>query len=229
MWRAIGVGVCLCTGCEPVDAEVWVGDWALSFSGDGCVQSTSDAVPLGSSLTLEAWVLASETPASEGGAIITLGTAVMLYADVDATGLTQPSVEDGTGWQTSASIYDGEPHHLAATWSAVDGGNIFVDGVRSGTGSPWTVLPAIADIHIGCSTDGERQFSGVIDEVRVSTAVRYPTNFEVPAGPLPTDELTLAHWHLDAGTGTAALDEQDHFNAVVDGPVWVDGLVTAAD
>lgn len=49
-------------------------------------------------------------------------------------------------------------------------------------------------------------FRGWVDEVRISTVVRYVENFVPPSSPFSPDEYTAALYHFDEGEGTLILD-----------------------
>ncbi len=49
-------------------------------------------------------------------------------------------------------------------------------------------------------------FNGWIDEVRISTGVRYTGNFTPALTPFVPDASTLALYHFDEGSGTLVLD-----------------------
>ena len=131
--------------------------------------------------------------------------------------------------QNGISLYDGALHHVAATWTEGGGGNLFIDGIRTGAGQPWATLPAIERITIGCWPEGDRDFVGVIDEVRISTMIRYPTNFNVPDQPFEMDENTLAIYHLDLGVGDRVLDAGDRFPGEIANAEWTTGLRAEGD
>lgn len=212
-------------GCGPADLQVVRGAHALSFRGDACAEAVGEPIAIGNAFTLEAFVRGDPWPSRLNASIIALGDAVMLWTDENSTGISEPSSDPQTGWQTELSLYDGMRHHVAAVWSADEGGALYLDGIRYGLGESLDVPEAAENIWIGCWPQGNRYFDGVIDEVRVSTIVRYPSNFEVPTEPFHKDEYTLALWHLDTGSGDAALEEMALFDTRLDGTTWTGGLI----
>ena len=217
----------LFAGCGPTTAELFSGENAISLAGDGCINASGATAAIGEVLTVEAWIRIPEDSISERTALVTLGRAAMLWVDEDRVGFSEPAETPMSGYQTTEQLFDGEPHHVAATWTP-DGGDIFVDGVRSGTGQAWSILPGIDNVSIGCYEDGNRYLDGVIDEVRVSTATRYAGNFEVEKVPFEVDEGTVSLWHFNDGTGELALDQTDRFPATLVNGAWTSGLVTPA-
>ena len=52
-------------------------------------------------------------------------------------------------------------------------------------------------------------FAGLIDDLRISSGIRYEDDFDVPPHPLDSDDTTLALLHFDEGSGVAIVDESD--------------------
>lgn len=64
-------------------------------------------------------------------------------------------------------------------------------------------------------------YVGWLDEVRVSSALRYTGTFEPPNAPFEPDSLTAALWHFDEGDGEVVLDSSEwgtHGQVRVGGP-----------
>lgn len=104
----------------------------------------------------------------------------------------------GTGW-----------HHVAWTYDLATS-RIFLDGVLIGTMdmvSP--ILDPDAPMRIGAWTTGEGVIAsyerGRVDEVRVSSTVRYVSDFEVQRRHEP-DESTVLLLHFDEGGGMSVTD-----------------------
>jgi hypothetical protein len=123
-------------------------------------------------------------------------------------------------------------HHVAVTRARATGAlQVFVDGVReavtsSGPGGDVS-YPDAGVPRDYCNTgpctnsdpylvigaekhDADPQqypsFSGWIDEVRLSTVIRYGGNFTRPSTRFVPDANTAALYHFDAGTGNTILD-----------------------
>ena len=56
-------------------------------------------------------------------------------------------------------------------------------------------------------------YDGWLDEVRLSTTLRYSAEFTPPSTPFEPDASTVALWHFDAGTGQTLVDSSPHANA----------------
>jgi hypothetical protein len=59
--------------------------------------------------------------------------------------------------------------------------------------------------------DGE-PYEGIIDEVRVSSIVRYKSSFDVPTHAFNPDERTAILLHFDEGIGAETKDASDNGN-----------------
>lgn len=125
----------------------------------------------------------------------------------------------GTSKQTicgTTNLADDTWHHVAVTRNSTTGQiKIYVDGILDGSGTgptgnisyrnnrvtsypnsdPYLVLGA--EKH-DAGTEFP-SFSGYLDEVRISTIVRYSSNFTRPTAPFPSDAYTAALYHFDEG------------------------------
>lgn len=170
-------------------------------------------------------------------------------------GVTNASLQAQTICGTS-SVLDGQWHHIAVQrrrsngwmWLYVDGqleaqadgpdGDISYpdNGVPCSyccNGSPCTFSDPF--IVLGAEKhDYDRNtypsFSGWLDEVRLSTVLRYTANFTPPSSPFVPDGFTAALYHLDEGTGDDVLDSSGapggpshgvrRFGGSPAGPLW---------
>jgi hypothetical protein len=144
------------------------------------------------------------------------------------------SDEDGEDFSLcgSTDVLDERWHHIAVTRNYRSGEiNIFVDGVQDASARgprgdisyPDDGMPAdYCDgpcfrsdpfLVIGAEKHDAGPkwmgFTGLLDELRISTGIRYGKSFEVPGRPLRTDESTVALLHFDEGSGIAILDDAD--------------------
>jgi len=128
-------------------------------------------------------------------------------------------------------VSDGRWHHVAATRRAADGTlRIYVDGSESAQGGGPTGDVSYRDgresavdatdalLQIGGSKQDDGQappgFTGWIDELRVSSRVRYTAPFDRPTTPFATDADTVALYHFDDGPvgpcTSSVLDSSGH-------------------
>src|SRR5262249_28330419 len=121
------------------------------------------------------------------------------------------------------NVLDGAWHHVALTRRAINGDmRIFVDGTSSfsfnvplASGdvsyNPAHLNPTPPDAFLVLGAAKRdvvtaRAFNGLMDELRLSTSVRYLGNFLPSAVPLVADADTAALYHFDETTGTDILD-----------------------
>ena len=156
----------------------------------------------------------------------------------------------------TTDIRDGAWHHVAITRQRSDGAlAVYVDGAQEATASAANgpdgdvSYPDDATPCSNCCGGGNcnfsdpylvlcaekhdaggsfPSFSGQIDELRVSSSIRYTGTFTRPSAPFIPDASTIALYHFDESTGTAARDVMDGRNHGVlsvggpdNGPTWV--------
>ena len=134
-------------------------------------------------------------------------------------------------------VIDGAWHHVAFTF---DGSTItgFVDGELISSASVSGTLPDISSpMFIGWFTEGtapQNPFNGSMDEVRISSVIRYTERF-TPTTTFTPDSDTVGYWKFNEGTGTTAADSSGNgYHGTLAGstlPLWVDGLepITTTD
>jgi glucose/arabinose dehydrogenase len=129
---------------------------------------------------------------------------------------------DGTGDRTicgARSVLDGRWHHVAVERRRSDGYMwIFVDGVVDAQGDgpdgdvsyPDDATPASPNdpfLVFGAEKfDTGPAFDGSLDEIRVSSSLRYEGVFTRPKSPFAADASTVGLYHLDEGAGDAVAD-----------------------
>jgi hypothetical protein len=131
-------------------------------------------------------------------------------------GASDPEARCGT-----TPILDGDWHHVALQRRRSDGWIwIWVDGVLDAQGQgPKGSLsgdPALAGagkdpfLVLGAGTRGAAagfpSFGGWMDEIRISSTLRYLAPFVPAAAPFAPDESTVALYHLDEGSGDVVGD-----------------------
>jgi hypothetical protein len=139
-----------------------------------------------------------------------------------AAGKLAFGANNGSSGQTlcgSALVADGKWHHVAVTRRHSDGLlRIFVDGqldaqvdgpdgdlsYRDGRDTSYPNDPFLV---IGAEKHDAGpdypSYSGFLDEVRLSTVLRYTAAFAPPSAPFTTDSSTAALYHLDEGPAGA--------------------------
>lgn len=146
-----------------------------------------------------------------------------------------------------ASVLDDAWHHVAFQRSASTGQVwLFVDGQVEGVAYGPTGDLSVPDDHVPATDCGPEanpipcendpylvlgaekhdlglqnpSFSGSLDELRVSTVMRYDGAFELKTRRFGSDESTAALYHFDEGEGTVLGDSSDN---ATDGELLVGG------
>jgi hypothetical protein len=128
----------------------------------------------------------------------------------------------GAGICSARSVADGAWHHVAVTRAHATGQlRIFVDGAldAEGAGPPGdisyrdnraTTFPTDRYLVIGAEKadagPAYPSYSGWIDEVRLSSVLRYTASFPRPSAPFVADADTVALYHFDEGAGDVIAD-----------------------
>lgn len=123
---------------------------------------------------------------------------------------------------SNGTLAAGQWHHVAVTRRTNGEMRIFVNGTlsRSASGPAGNISYRIGRpvswpnepyLMIGAEKhdydpNTYPSFSGWIDEVRISSIVRYTANFTPPNAPFAPDVHTVGLYHLDEGSGTTVLD-----------------------
>ena len=121
----------------------------------------------------------------------------------------------GTGICGAATVADGAWHHVAVTRTAATGAlAIWVDGALDGSGAGptgdvsyrdgrSTSFPNDPYLVLGAEKHDAGpaypSYDGFLDELRVSSVVRYTAAFTPPAGPFASDAATVGLFHFDEG------------------------------
>jgi hypothetical protein len=154
---------------------------------------------------------------------------------------------EGVGLCGTSGLADGQWRHVAAQRRWSDGWLwLFVDGLLQAE-----MAGPDGDLHyrVGRTTSYPQSdpflvigaekhdagaaypsFSGWLDEVRLSTVLRYTANFTRPTGPFAPDSVTAALYHFDEGSGDVILDSANaaggpshgvrRFGGSPAGPLW---------
>ncbi len=183
--------------------------YGLDFDGSDDWASV-DSVDFGGrgSLTMSAWVVADSVVA-DSVVVTKRGAATWFDLSVAAGGTASATVNttaDGPVTVSGGTVTAGTWHHLAATWNGTVI-RLYIDGVQVAQQPAAGLLPASTDATaIGAAPGGADPFNGVLDEVRLVTAVRSPewlaaevANHDTPASFTVAGPVEVGTW-LDAGT-----------------------------
>jgi len=199
--------------------------YAIKFAGNPADQVQAEDSPSldisGKEFTMEAWVYPTGTGAyiiivnKENSYEYALHNGVLMYAIAAPTWTWW-----GTGsvplneWSHVAVTYDG-----AETTGWINGEKAHTAKVNSGN-----INPTNEPFNIGWRPfDTNYPFNGIIDEVRISKAVRYTKDFKVPNRAFTPDADTAALYHLDEGHGKKTKDDSGNKNEaeLIGEPEWV--------
>jgi len=199
-------------------------DYALLFDGTDDYFEVPDSSSLDgmSAFTIEAWVyIAGPVDASTRMRIISHHSAgappYTGYSLAVYYGPWSLFMGHGASYQSanSANAADwpvpGRWYHVAGSF---DGSvaSLFVNGKLLATVAGQSVPDDCADpLTVGAGAyDHAYPFSGLIDEVRVSSVARYSADFAPPTAKFVDDSDTAVLWHLDEGSGQMAFDTSAH-------------------
>lgn len=193
-------------------------DNALRFTGDGCASIPLPAEALTPAFTFE---LTMNGPSDHAYGPMPLASWPGVFSLVE--------LEDDNGWAGNDDLSQGVPyvdgflddtrHHLAVTLSEDQRATLFVDGRRIGFGALTPGAPS-AVMELGCWS-GQGEYEGWIDEVRLSSVVRYSSDFTPPLAPFAPDTETTGLWHMDEGEGVTFADDMGRYPGTLSGVGWI--------
>jgi hypothetical protein len=175
----------------------------------------STALDMKGSFTVEAWI-ARRLPSTGEDTVLVKGTPgrrnYRLYLAADG--------KVGFLWENGSKTHPNAPtlgktpipgndtawHHLACVFDAVLGENrIYIDGQLDNTGATAGLPVTNKDpLYLGAATTtGVEAFSGLVDEIRVSSMVRYKGNFVPPAAPFAWPSAVHLRWSPNGETDLA--------------------------
>jgi cysteine-rich repeat protein len=206
--------VTTCDGCESCQRRRWL---TLPANVSANVPGITAALPRGD-MCVEAWAKVGPPPSGQA-ALVTANSAgnnsafelfcqngaglVGRVAFAHVAGAVVMASADGT------NCSDGNWHHYAGCRAVVGAtvtNTVYLDGVLRATASGGIATIGVnAAVYFGGTPYGSDGLAGAIDEVRISTGLRYTANF-APVRRLAADAATLALWHLDEGAGTTFAD-----------------------
>jgi len=174
------------------------------------VDSSAFDLPQGP-FTLEAWVrLPKRFGGSRGIVAKTQSSAFGLYMN---SGVPQFDVHLNGSYVNAVAADRLSPEEWTHVAGVFDGDQlrIYVNGLLAGSkpGSGVRTLNNLP-LYLGADPDGSgkpsRSFGGQIDEVHLSTTVRYTDSFE-PSRRLESDDSTVLLFHLDQAVGPYVVDD----------------------
>lgn len=189
----------------PTNTPIPPANSALTFDGANDFVAAARSVNA-SRFTVEAWVrpagasangiMLAEADDNNGWSLeLDAGRPILwLSTNVGWQGVLYPTALPAGQWAHVAAVYDNGAVRL------------FVNGVAT--------TPATVGATLRITTGGLRMggvpgytyFAGALDDVRLSSSVRYTANFTPPATLPSPDVDTLAQWALDEGAGQTVVD-----------------------
>ncbi|MEC7948200.1 MAG: LamG domain-containing protein [Myxococcota bacterium] len=183
------------------------GPHAISFDGGpSCASARAQSAGPPPEFTFEAWVKADPGSDQRGHPFVVWDGVAALWQSADGYVVMSDASGELVGAAYPADVMDQEAHHVAGTW---DGAvmSVYVDGVRgafSSAGRPGD--SGEAAVYVGCWPARQQNHQGLMDEIRVSSSVRYTDDYEVPSEEFVEDPDTLHLWHVDEGYGDRSAD-----------------------
>jgi hypothetical protein len=183
--------------------------FSLSLDGQSWVKvANSPTLDAQGSITVETWVKTtataragvvehynnSATTGSDGGyALRMLKNGQVAFFTLQNAVTFDEVISTGT-------VNDGKWHHLAGVYDAGTGTlSIYIDGFSEGSASGRTPPAGTGTLLIGTSADSTGSLTGSMDEVRVTRAAVYTSNF-TPSAHASVIPGTVGLWNFDNQT-----------------------------
>ena len=196
-----------CAGKGDDTGPTPVGPHAISFDGGpSCAAARVPSSGVPEAFTFEARVKADPNVGYDGHTFVVWAGVGALWQTADGFVVMTDTSGEVAGAAFPADVMDQGLHHVAGTWDG-ERMTVFVDGMLgafSSAGAPGST--AGGTLFVGCWPGEEWNHQGIIDEVRVSSVVRYVDNFDVPQGAFVVDADTQHLWHVDEGRGESSAD-----------------------
>lgn len=197
---------------------------ALQFNGTNAYVQVGDSASLRipTNLTVEAWI--RPTAVSGHRHIVGKGNYELAIEPLNGGFKALFEFAAGGNWRSvvSGQFALNQWYHVAGSY---DGATmrLFVNGAQVATTATSGNIDTTANpLYIGTVDLSGDYFAGTIDEVRVSSVVRYTGNFTVSPTPFVADTATRGLWHLDEGSGATAADASSYGNTgtLLGGAAW---------
>jgi len=192
----------------------------LVFDGVNDYGQVGDSTSLSvtKSVTVEAWVKTyatgteqtilgkwDETSGTEDRSYRIWITSGNRFAFSVSSGGTAGTISTITG--TTTTVASNTWYHVAGVYDSYNQTlDLYVNGASDATqtsGAPASVDDNGSSLYLGgkenSSGSVDTYFQGILDEIRISTGVRYPTAFTAPSRPLTADSFTCLLLHADEG------------------------------
>jgi hypothetical protein len=197
---------------------------ALSFNGGTNNARNSTQILTTGPFTTELWYkptdFASQYTLWSQGSV----TGSNLAIKTTTTGKVAFQVDGTTLATGTTSLVANTWNHIALTYNANASPKavLYLNGKKEATQNIAAVFTG-ANQTTGASskTTADEAAKGQIDEVRVSTTVRYRSNFTPTTNPFARDQYTKALWHFDDGSGNATDNSGNGYTLTVTGATWV--------
>ena len=191
--------------------------------GTRVIVDHSNSLNLGEQLTMEAWIFPTALD-SGGGRMMIVGKAdTWMHALFNEQSTYQGAVNAAQwGWEGTGKVRLNRWQHVATSFNG-RAYNVYVDGkLKDAIKDEGGVKTSLSDVYIGWLPQWNEAFTGLIDEVRVSSIARYPAgDFDPPDKEFEPDGDTVLLMHLNEGNGKVAKDESAFDNVgFIDGATW---------
>ena len=220
------IGVILVAGYSCASAAGLAGN-ALQFTGpfQTVRMPASPTLDLGSEFTIEAWVFPTaianlfprvvnrEHNINNRYTLALQASTQSFNSAINNQEVASPDIVPLNAWSHLAVVYDGTAATLFLNGQSVASED-FVTSVALATGN----------LILGNNNGNNRQFLGVMDEVRIWNVARTPGEMAHWHNRLIPDSTPglVSYWNFDEGAGGTLFDQAGSNHGVISGPTWVD-------
>ncbi len=205
---------------DPATDSVSISEGCTAIEGTGSsgavvVLDHSDLRLSGTDFAVEAWVRPDSFGASSGEQAVVskrgAGSQNGWYLGVDTDGYPffQTSTGDDPELVAGTPIEASSWSHLALSYEQSAGtATLYVNGISAATGTlPGPSAATAQDLWIGNDSSGltGHAWDGLIDDVRLSSVVRYSVDF-IPSTAIGGDANTIAWWGFEEQSGSDVHD-----------------------